>query len=75
MERRTNHYKEHIHTGSPGYPSSNDPKDLQTYLERVPSFRSAFRIGLCNDYPNFDPTDGDKPYDRLPLPKRHFVER
>ena len=45
----------------------SDPKGLQTNLERIPSLRSAFRIGLCNDFPNFDPTDGDKPYDRLPL--------
>ena len=45
----------------------SDAKNLQTNLERIPPLRSAFRIGLCNNYPNFDPTDGDKPYDRLPL--------
>ena len=43
-----------------------DPKNLQTNLERIPSLRSAFCICLWNDYSNFDPTDGDKPYDRLP---------
>ena len=35
----------------------SDPKGLQTN----------FCSSLCNDYPHFDPTDGDKPYDRLPL--------
>lgn len=43
------------------------PKNLQTSLERIPSLRSAFHVGLCNEYPSFDPTDGDKPHDRLPL--------
>ena len=45
----------------------SDPTGLQTKLEQIPSLRSAFCIGLCNDYPSFDPTNGDKPYDRLPL--------
>ena len=45
----------------------SDPTGLQTKLEQIPSLCSAFCIGLCNDYPSFDPTDGDKPYDRLPL--------
>ena len=60
-------HQEHIHSGSPSYHYQSDPKDLQTNLERIPSLCSTFHIGLCNDYPHFDPPDGDKPYDRLPL--------
>ena len=45
----------------------SDLKCLQTNLERIPSLSSAFHTGLCNNYPNFDPTDSDIPYDRLPL--------
>ena len=45
----------------------SDQTGLQTKLEQIPSLRSAFCIGLCNDYPSFDPTNGDKPYDRLQL--------
>ena len=36
----------------------SDPTGLQTNLEQIPSLRSAFCIGLCNDYPSFDPTEG-----------------
>ena len=43
------------------------PESLQSSLEKIPSLCSALCTGLCNDYSNFDPTEGETPHDRLPL--------
>lgn len=43
------------------------PENLQRNLEKIPSLQSPFRSGICEDYPGFDPTEGENPHDRLPL--------
>ena len=43
------------------------PDNLLSKLERIPSLCSALRTGLCNDYANFNPAEGETPHDRLPL--------
>ena len=43
------------------------PENLESKLERIRSLCSALRTGLCNDYANFNPTEGETPHDRLPL--------
>ena len=41
------------------------PENLESKLERIPSLCAALRTGLCNDYSNFNPTEGETPHDRL----------
>ncbi|CAB4036678.1 Hypothetical predicted protein [Paramuricea clavata] len=43
------------------------PENLESKLQRIPSLCSALRTRLCNDYSNFNPTEGETPHDRLPL--------
>ena len=43
------------------------PDNLQRNLEKTPSLQSAFSSGVCEHYPDFDPTTGENPHDRLPL--------
>ena len=43
------------------------PESLQSSLEKIPSLSSALSTGRRNDYANFDPAEGETPYDRLPL--------
>ena len=42
-------------------------ESLQSSLDKIPSLSSALSTGLCDDYPNFDPTEVQTPHGRLPL--------
>ena len=39
---------------------------LQQNLKKIPFLESAFHTGICNEYPDFDPTKGKNPHKRLP---------
>ena len=40
---------------------------LQQNLQKIPILESAFHTGICNEYPDFDPTKGENPYESLPI--------
>ena len=43
------------------------PVSLQQNLQKIPFLESAFHTGICNEYPDFDPTKGENPHERLPI--------
>ena len=43
------------------------PASLQQNLQKIPFLESAFHTGICNEYPDFDPTKGENPHERLPI--------